>query len=112
MNSVLKTSISLLTLAAILAAAPASAQTFYGDRDERTVLVTPDGAFLDSEAGPQELPESARHTLETSAMRNPVALLKGRRGRMFEAALVGRWDVVSRTAIPGSPRVLYHLVRR
>ncbi|MDF1634532.1 L,D-transpeptidase [Mycoplana sp. MJR14] len=43
----MKTSISLLTLAAILAAAPASAQTFYGDRDERTVLVTPDGAFLD-----------------------------------------------------------------
>ena len=30
----------------------------------------------------------------------------------FEAALVGRWDVVSRTPIPGSPRVLYHLVRR
>jgi hypothetical protein len=50
----------------------------------------PQGAFLDSEAGPQELPESARHTLETSAMRNPVALLKGRRGRMFEATLAGR----------------------
>jgi len=30
----------------------------------------------------------------------------------FEAAVVARFDVRSRTPIPGSPRVLYHLVRR
>jgi lipoprotein-anchoring transpeptidase ErfK/SrfK len=46
-NSVLKTSISLLTLAAVLAAAPASAQSVYGERRERMVLVTPEGDLLD-----------------------------------------------------------------
>jgi len=51
---------------------------------------TPEGAFLDTELGALELPESARHTLEMSAMRNPVALLKGRRGRFFEATHAGR----------------------
>ncbi|MEZ4596964.1 MAG: hypothetical protein R3C32_09075 [Chloroflexota bacterium] len=30
----------------------------------------------------------------------------------FEAAVAARHDVRSRTPIPGSPRVLYHLVRR
>lgn len=30
----------------------------------------------------------------------------------FEAAVATRYDVASRTPIPGSPRVMYHLVRR
>lgn len=47
MNSVLKTSISLLTLTALLAAVPAGAQTHDGDGNGRTVLVTPQGDFLD-----------------------------------------------------------------
>jgi hypothetical protein len=51
---------------------------------------TPEGAFLESEGGVQELPEAGRHSLEASAMRNPVALLKGRHGRFFEATYAGK----------------------
>lgn len=50
MNSGFKTSISLVTLAALLAgAAPAGAQSIFGfgERRERTVLVTPEGDILD-----------------------------------------------------------------
>ena len=46
MNSVLKTSISLLALAALLTAAPAAAQDVYGGRRDM-VLVTPEGDILD-----------------------------------------------------------------
>ena len=47
MNSVLKTSISLFALAALLAAAPAGAQDAYGGRRGDMVLVTPEGDILD-----------------------------------------------------------------
>lgn len=47
MNSVFKTSISLITLATLLVAVPAAAQDVYGLRRERAVLVTPEGDLLD-----------------------------------------------------------------
>lgn len=47
MNSVFKTSISLITLATLLVAVPATAQDVYGLRRERAVLVTPEGDLLD-----------------------------------------------------------------
>ena len=63
--------------------------------DGKTIAMasTPEGAFLESGTGIVELPEAARHNLEASAMRNPVALLKGRRGRAFEAKEAGKAQV-------------------
>jgi hypothetical protein len=72
-------------------------------------VVTPEGAFLLGPAGTVELPEEKRYEIERSIVRNPVAFLKTRRQKRFEAAFSGTGRVgdepveIVRVEIGGEP---------
>jgi hypothetical protein len=75
-------------------------------------IVTPEGAFLLGPTGTVELPEEKRYDLEKSIARNPVALLKARRHKLFEAFFIGKDRVggqpvdLVRVEIGGEPTTL------
>jgi hypothetical protein len=60
---------------------------------ELATLVTPEGAFLLGPTGSLELPEEKRYEIEKSIARNPVALLKARRSKLFQATFTGSGKV-------------------
>lgn len=57
------------------------------------LVSTQEGAAMITEEGVVDLPESGRHNIERTALRNPFTLLKSRYGRAFSARSVGEVEI-------------------
>ena len=68
------------------------------------LVSTQDGAAMITEEGVVDLPESGRHNIERTALRNPFTLLKSRYGRVFSARAVGDAEIA------GAPADLVEIV--
>lgn len=57
------------------------------------MVLSPNGAFADTPQGVQELPDSQRETIESSARRSPLMMLRSRDAEDFVATAAGNGEV-------------------